>query len=198
MKPVIIWVTGRAATGKSTVISTVKAALNNTPAVFSDEELLHELAHADTTHEHHWHPHGDHRMAFRGGWLFDEGLRVISRNVLKIADRGGLALVEMARGSSAEGVDVTYRRALQLIHPAVWAHSTVYRLNASVDEQAPRNAQRGGTTPDDIMATLYASDDPESFTRAGIPIVDIPAGTAPQEVAEAILTRLRQTITARR
>jgi hypothetical protein len=48
------------------------------------------------------------------------------------------------------------------------------------------------------MAILYVTDDPESFTGAGIPIVDIPGGATPQEAAEVVLTRLHQTITARR
>ncbi len=81
----VVWITGRAATGKSTLLATCLARLRHAghaPLRLCDEELLFQLKHADTTHAHHYHPYGDRRFLFRDGYLFDEGLRRISAAVL--------------------------------------------------------------------------------------------------------------------
>jgi adenylylsulfate kinase-like enzyme len=86
-----MWVTGRAAAGKTTVVEFVRAALTEAgqdPVVLCDEQLLRQLAREDVSHSHHWHPHGDQHIALRDGWLFDEGLRIIGRNVLNVIDHG--------------------------------------------------------------------------------------------------------------
>lgn len=177
----VVWVTGRAGTGKSTLTAALDAQLRargHAPLVLCDEQLLLDLARADVDHDHHWHPHGDERIAFRDGHLFDEGLRLINTRLLDHLAGSGLALVELARGRHAPPIDVTYHRALQLVDRRVWHFSTVLRLDVAFGDQLARNRRRaagtGRGTPEEIMYSLYSADDPESLTAAGIPVMTLP------------------------
>ncbi|MGH8900673.1 MAG: hypothetical protein ACRDYA_03095 [Egibacteraceae bacterium] len=171
----IVWITGRAAAGKSTVIAacvTRLRAYGHEPAVPSDEELLFRLKEADVEHCHHYHPHGDHRFLFRDGYLFDEGLRRINARLLEVSATGSrdIVLVELARGATTAVADVSYRRALELIAPLVWAQSLVFYLDVADSVQVQRNRARSITsraTPEPVMRDLYAHD-PESLAAAGI------------------------------
>jgi hypothetical protein len=192
----ILWVTGRAATGKTTVVRAVRAELETRgeeTTYLCDEALLYQLKADDTDHLHHWHPHHDGRFEFRTGYLFDEGLRRINADLLSFLGRGsGLAVVELARGGGTSVVDLTYRRALTLVDAQVWSHSTVVRLHADFATQRARNQERiqrtGHGTPEPIMTSLYQNDDPQSLTTAGIPILDVPA-SGPTSAAAWILDR---------
>lgn len=103
----IVWVTGRAAAGKSTVIMACVARLRSCgyePAVLSDEQLLFRLKETDGKHRHHYHPYGDHRFLFRDGYLFDEGLRWINAWLLKEIATGSPRIVLWSwRGGWWEG-----------------------------------------------------------------------------------------------
>lgn len=194
----LVWITGRAAAGKSTLItelSTQLQARNLIATTYVDETILLDLVRADTDHVHHWHPERTHRIAFRSGRLFDDSLRVLNGHLLSELDRGGLAIVELARGQHHPPVDVTYRRALDLLDPRLWPHSTVFRLDVDFTAQLHRNTTRStGTrhgTPDDIMHTLYRDDDPTAFTDAGIPVTTLPASAPPRANAAQVLTAIR-------
>lgn len=193
----LIWITGRAAAGKSTVVAELVSLLRARgvhPAVHVDEAILLDLVRADVGHQHHWHPGADHRIAFRSGHLFDESLRVLNRRLVDQADRGGVAVVELARGCHTPPVDVTYRRALDLLDGRLWACSTVFRLAVDFGVQLDRNAARrtgtGHGTPVDVMEALYRADDPESFTRAGVPITELPSSDPPPVNAARVLAAL--------
>ena len=192
----LIWITGRAAAGKSTVIAHLAAALKQHrryPVVYNDEDLLLGLVRADTHHHHHEHPGGDpQQIRFTTGHLFDESLRVLNAHLLhEITIPGAIAIVELARGRHEPPVDLTYRRALQLFDARLWPHSTVFRLDIDVDTQLARNAARhtgtGNGTPDEIMRQLYTADDPQSFIDAGITVHPLLA-TDPAAAAQRILT----------
>lgn len=195
----LIWVTGRAAAGKSTVIGHLAARLRERqlyPVIYNDEELLLGLVRGDTDHRHHRHPHGDDRLVFTTGHLFDQSLRLLNQHLLHELDiPGALAIVELARGRHTPPVDVTYRRAVQLFDPRLWPHSTVFRLEVDVDTQLARNAARhtgtGAGTPEEVMQALYTADDPEAFTAAGIDLHQLPAGD-PADTAARILDTLTQ------
>lgn len=192
----IVWITGRAATGKTTLIIEIEARLRSlgyTVHRLCDEDILFTLKAADTGHEHHWHADGDPaRFRLRSGHLFDEGLRAISADLVKLlnSDRNVIAVVELARGR-AEPIDVSYRRALDLIDPRLWACSSVFRLELPFASQATRNEHRaamgGRTTPQDTLHDLYRDDDPEIFLRAGIWITNLQADTDPSANAAAVL-----------
>ncbi|MGH8896519.1 MAG: hypothetical protein ACRDZ4_05705 [Egibacteraceae bacterium] len=194
-----MWVTGRAATGKSTVIAACVARLradSREPLVLSDEELLLQLQEADVEHRHHYHPHGDHRFLFRDGYLFDQGLRRINARLLEAIASGSsdIVLVELARGAAAPVADVSYRRALALIDPRVWAQSLVFHLDVSYRLQLQRNRARAiekaSATPAQVMRDLYTHDDHETLTTAGITVHTLPADCPAKEVAAIILSWL--------
>lgn len=155
----IAWITGRSAAGKSTVIAACVAGLragSREPLVLSDEELLFQLKEADVEHRHHYHPHGDHRFLFRDGYLFDEGLRRINARLLEASATGSpdIVLVELARGATTAVADVSYRRALDLVDPQVWAQSLVFYLGVTYSVQVQRNHARsitGRATPEPVM-----------------------------------------------
>lgn len=202
----IIWITGRAATGKSTVIAAVDHALRtrgSTPTVLCDERILLDLVAADTEHRHHHHPYGDTRFAFHDGHLFDQAVRAINTQLTAMVDRGddGVVLVELARGVPGP-VDVSYQRALELIEPRLWAHSTVYRLHTLFGTQLRRNHARtqrtGRGVPEQVMRSLYHRDDPAAFTRAGIRVLSLPADNTPTHNAELILTNTTTSATPAR
>lgn len=191
----IIWITGRAATGKTTVIAALDHALRargTTPTILCDEHLLLGLVAADTAHRHHYHPHADHRFTFGTGHLFDEAIRAINTELTALVHHGGdaIALVELARGAPGT-VDVSYQRALELIDTRLWAHSTVYRLHVPFGTQLHRNHARarcaGHSVPEKVMRELYHRDDPAAFTRAGIRVISLPADAPPAQTAELIL-----------
>jgi hypothetical protein len=202
----VVWITGRAATGKSTVLTACLDQLHSTGQrlVLCDEELLFQLKRADTTHSHHYHPHGDHRFAFRDGYLFDEGLRRISTITLAAIQTGAadVVLVELARGSAVQPVDLTWRHALDLIDPRIWPHSLVFRLDAPVHFQLDRNRHRTTDgqphTPEQILCSLYANDDPDSLTGAGITVHPIPHTMAPDQAASLVINTLDRTTAMRR
>lgn len=194
----LIWITGRAATGKSTVIAALTPALRALgieATVHSDEAILLHLVADDTDHRHHWHPDGEHRIAWRDGHLFDQSLTLLNTRLLADLDAGRVAVVELARGQHTPPVDVTYRRALQLLDPRLWATSTVCRLDVDFQTQLDRNtARRTGTgagTPEPIMRDLYQHDDPDTLDRAGIPYLTLPATNDPATIAGIILTTLQ-------
>lgn len=190
----ILWITGRAATGKSTLVTELDTRLRAagvTPYRLCDEDLLLALTSADHQHAHHRHPAGDPaRFVPTSGYLFDQGLRIISRRLLRLIDASAeVVLVEAARGRSAP-VDVSYRRTLDLIDPRVWDHSFVFRLDTPLDVQITRNQQRlartGHGTPEAILLDLYDQDDPAAFVRAGIPVTTLPTDD-PKSLAERVL-----------
>ncbi|MGH8903943.1 MAG: hypothetical protein ACRDYA_20270 [Egibacteraceae bacterium] len=195
----IAWVTGRAAAGKSTLIAACVTRLRSRgcePLVLSDEEVLFQLKEADVEHRHHYHPYGDGRFLFRDGYLFDEGLRRINVRLLDAITSGpsDIVLVELARGAAATVADVSYRRALDLVHPQVWAQSLVFYLDVSYQVQVERNharvAEKRSVTPEQVMRDLYIRDDHESLTSAGITVHTVPAGCPAKETAAMILTLL--------
>jgi hypothetical protein len=194
----VVWITGRAATGKSTLLAACLARLRQAghdPLRLCDEELLFQLKHADTTHAHHYHPYGDRRFLFRDGYLFDEGLRRIGAAVLAVlAGSPAYVLIELARGSAAPPVDLTWRHALDLIHPRIWPHSLVFRLDAPVQVQLDRNRQRTTDgqphTPEQILHSLYAQDDHDSLIRAGIAVQPIPHTLPPGQAAWLVINTL--------
>lgn len=195
----LVWITGRAATGKSTLLAACLARLRRAghdPLHLCDEELLFQLKRADTTHAHHYHLHGDGRFLFRDDYLFDEGLRHISTSALAAIQAGSpaLVLVELARGSAAPPVDLTWRHALDLIDPRVWPHSLVFRLDAPVQVQLDRNRHRtiNGQphTPEQILRNLYAHDDPDSLIRFGIAVHPIPHTLPPDQAALLVIDTL--------
>lgn len=195
----IAWVTGRAAAGKTTVIAACVSQLRAQglqPVVLSDERLLFRLKEADVEHRHHYHPHGDDRFVFRDGYLFDEGLRQINARLVEAITSSSpdIVLVELARGQTTAVVDVSYQRALALVDSQVWAHSLVFRLEVPYRIQVERNRTRavdkGGATPDEIMRDLYAHDDPESLTVAGITISTIPPRMSAWQAAAIILDKV--------
>ena len=203
----VVWISGRAATGKSTLLAACLARLRHAghhPLRLCDEELLFQLKHADTTHAHHYHPYGDRRFLFRDGYLFDEGLRRISTRVLTAIQTGSpaIVLVELARGSAAPPVDLTWRHALDLIDPRIWPHSLVFRLDAPVQVQLDRNRQRTSDgqphTPEQILHSLYAQDDPDSLIRAGIAVQPIPHTLPPGQAASLVISTLDSTATSMR
>jgi hypothetical protein len=190
----IVWITGRAATGKSTLLAELEARLRGRRPVqrHCDEDLLFALKAADTEHLHHWHPGEDReRFLLRSSYFFDEGLRIINAALCDLVDFGAnaVALVELARGRSGP-IDVSYRRALELIEPRIWSHSAVFRLDLPFATQERRNERRAATgraTPPDALADLYGDDDPESLGRAGIPLTTLPAVQDPAVLATAVL-----------
>ncbi len=193
--------------GQTTLLATCRARLRQAghdPLHLCDENLLFQLKGADTTHAHHYHPHGDHRFAFRDGYLFDEGLRRISNTALATIQTGSptLLLVELARGTAQPPVDVTWRRALELIDPRIWPHSLVFRLEAPVHIQLDRNRHRTTDgqphTPEQILRSLYANDDPQSLTSAGIGVHPIPHTMAPDQAASQVINTIDRTTAMRR
>lgn len=199
----LIWITGRAATGKSTVVHALVDHLRShgaNPVVLSDENLLLRLKQQDTRHVHHWHPHGDERLAWRTGDLFDQSVRELSDLAVAQLEAGRLTLIELARGRRTPPIDVSYRRALDLIDPRVWARSAVFRLELDFTAQLQRNAGRhtgtGHGTPEDIMHALYSDDDPCSLTAADIVYATLPATRQPHQNAALILSAA-QTMAAR-
>lgn len=202
MNKQLVWITGRAAAGKSTLMAHLvnTLAVNATPpSVYVDEEILLELVRDDADHVHHWHPHHDHRIAFRTGHLFDECLRVLNARLLDHLSRPGLALIELARGRHAPPIDVTYRKAAEILDSRLWASSLVFRLDVEYAEQVHRNTGRttgtGSGTPAEIMRTLYGEDDPATFVRLGIPVHTLPASDPPVVNAERVLAKLASTTT---
>lgn len=190
----LIWITGRAATGKTTLIRELVTRLTedgSQPLVVSDEEILLRLVRADTEHHHHAHPHGDHRIVFRDGRLFDQGLIELGHRLQDALASAShrLVLVELARGCSAP-IDVSYQRALDVLDPGLWDHSHVYRLNVPWPVQASRNNQRlraSGKGPDpSILRQLYRRDDPRPLAAAGIPVTTLPPAN-PAYLAQQIL-----------
>ncbi|RCG19097.1 hypothetical protein DQ384_38110 [Sphaerisporangium album] len=197
----VIWVTGPAACGKSTLTRTVVELLTHerpeaAVTVLSDEQLLLEAVAADLGHTHHRHPFGDWRFV-ADGYLFDEGVRRISDRLadLVAADPDAVAVVELARGGHADGVDVTYRHALDLIDPRLWQHSTVVALAVPWPERCRRNLARirtsGHGTAAEVMEALYRGADPGEWRRAGITAHVLDGRTHPRELARQILTRAR-------
>lgn len=197
----LVWVTGRAAAGKSTVITELVRQLRQHgrhPVVYNDEDLLLALVRGDTHHRHHRHPHDDNRIAFTTGHLFDQSLRLLNEHLVHELDiPDALTIVELARGRHTPPVDVTYRRALDLLDPQLWARSLVFRLHVDVDAQLRRNTDRrtgtGAGTPEEVMRQLYTDDDPHTWTAAGIPITHLPAHDTPDRNAARIRTALNQT-----
>jgi Adenylylsulphate kinase len=194
----LIWITGRAAAGKTTLINTLAERLRQheiDPAVHSDEQILLQLAADDTGHLHHHHPHNDHRIAFHTGHLFDESLRVLNSHLLAALDHDQTAIVELARGSHHPPIDLTYRHAAHLFDQRLWRHSVVFRLQVDFATQLRRNAHRttgtGAGTPEEIMARLYRRDDPTGFTAVGIPITTLSAADTPAANATRIISQLR-------
>jgi hypothetical protein len=202
----VVWITGRAATGKSTLLAACLTKLHHAgrrPLVLCDEELLFQRKAADTAHAHHYHPHGDDRFAFHDGYLFDEGLRRISTTSLFAiqTESPALVLVELARGSARQNIDLTWRHALDLIDPRIWPHSLVFRLDAPLQVQLDRNRHRSPDgqphTPEQILRGLYAHDDPQSLSRGGITMHSIPQALPPEEAASLVIGTLNSAIAAR-
>ncbi len=202
MTTTVVWITGRAATGKSTLLAACRARLRaagHEPLCLCDEELLFQLKRVDTSHAHHYHPHGDdaRRFLFRDGELFDEGLRRISAAALAALQAGSptFVLVELARGTSQAQppVDLSWRRALELIDSRIWLSSLVFRLDAPLQVQLARNRQRTSDgqphTPEQVLARLYHHDDPHSLTRAGIVVHSIPYTLLLSQAANLVVTR---------
>ncbi len=198
----VVWISGRAATGKSTLLAACLARLRHAghhPLRLCDEELLFQLKQADTTHTHHYHPHDDRRFLFRDGYLFDEGLRRISTRVLTAIQTGSpaIVLVELARGTAVAPVDLTWHHALDLIHPHVWPHSLVVRLDAPAQVQLDRNRQRTTDgqphTPEQILHSLYAHNDPDTLAHAGIAVHPIPHTLPPDQAAALVIDTLHRT-----
>jgi hypothetical protein len=189
-----IWITGRAATGKSTLIRELTARLTEigqTPSVVTDEEILLGLVRADVGHRHHSHPQGDHRISFTDGHLFDQGVIELGHRVdrhLSEEPGAGPVIVELARGCAP--IDVSYQRALDLLDPRLWARSRVYRLDVPWPVQTIRNHQRlhgSGKGPDlAILRQLYRRDDPRPFTAAGIAVTTLPPAS-PAYLAQQVL-----------
>lgn len=199
----LVWITGRAATGKSTLLAACLArfrAAGHYPWRLCDEELLFQLKRADTAHAHHYHPHGDRRFLFRDGYLFDEGLRRISATALAAIHAGSPAvvLVELARGSAQPPLDLTWRHALDLIHPDIWPHSLVFRLHAPARVQLRRNRERTPDgqphTPEQVLQNLYALDDADTLIQAGIGVYPIPHTLPPDQAASLVIKHARQHI----
>lgn len=193
-----VWITGRAASGKSTLIAEVEAHLRDGRRAvhrLSDEDLLFGLKTADISHEHHWHPDEDPaRFLLRSGHFFDEGVRIISAHLVDLmrADDSSVAIVELARGRAAAPIDVSYRRALELTDQRIWPHSTVFRLVAPFAVQSERNRQRaaapgGRATPAAMLYDLYRDDDPDTLVQAGIPVVGLDGRADPRDNASVVL-----------
>jgi hypothetical protein len=202
----VVWITGRAATGKSTLLAACLTKLHHPgqhPLVLCDEELLFQLKTADTAHAHHYHPHGDHRFAFHDGYLFDEGLRRISTTTMAAITAGApaLVLVELARGSARQNIDLTWRHALDLIDPRIWPHSLIFRLDAPLQVQLDRNRHRTPNgqphTPEQILRGLYADDDPASLGRTGITVHPIAHRIPPEQAASLVVSTLNSATAAR-
>lgn len=194
----VIWVTGPAACGKSTLAAQVTKLLRSQQPhrpveLLTDEELLLAAVAADTSHQHHTHPYGDQRF-IADGYLFDDGVRQISARVLRNIAAGTITVVELARGGHdpGSGVDVTYQRALELIDPSVWPHSTAIALAVPWQVRCSRNLGRarahGRGTPPEVMTALYQRAQPAEWTAAGITVNILDGQADPSRNAAQVLT----------
>lgn len=168
--PNIIWVTGRAASGKSTFIRIAEEECRDAmlETVFlSDEKFLFQIINEDVTHMHHYHPFDDDRFLFKTNYPFDEGIRRINERLNRILnlelDPPVVVLIEMARGRCQDVIDVSFQRAFSLIDPMVIRHSNFFYLKSRWVDQLERNRARQTDgephPPDSIMYDLYREDD---------------------------------------
>lgn len=166
----LLWVTGRAASGKSTFARLAqeecrKAALDTLS--LCDEKLMLQIIEEDEAHEHHYHPYDDERFLFKSNYPFDEGIRRISSRLQELLQEKPkqplVTIVELARGRCSGIMNFTFERALQLIDPEVVRHSHFFYLHSDWEQQLARNRarERDGQPhpPDFIMRELYSEDD---------------------------------------
>jgi dephospho-CoA kinase len=170
MDTVLLWVTGRAASGKSTFARIAHKECKKMSLdilSLSDEALLFQIIEEDTLHEHHYHPHNDERFLFHSNYPFDEGIRRINTQLVELLNRKSIkplvAIIELARGKCSDIMNLSFKKALSLINEEVIDHSHFYYINTSWEKQLERNKARENDgkphPPDSIMKDLYSDDD---------------------------------------
>lgn len=146
---------------------------------------------SDHLHQHHLHLDSNEEFVCTDGVLFDRGLHQINSWLVDIVEsRADLSvLIELARGSGDPRVDVTYTRALEIFDSDLWQYSTVIYLEAGLETQIARNRDRreGGGPPESVLLTVYACDDIDALTAAGIEWVCVDARGGREEVLERVV-----------
>lgn len=171
-RPRIIFVTGAAASGKSTAVKVAEAYFKEkgiTHRLFSDEEEMFKLISADTGNDHHYFPPGKKHFLFKDSFVFDEGLKRINSAILNeiSSPTVNAILVEIARGGRSEHVDVTFNRALELLDQKITDRATFVFIQSSFKDRIKRNANRGDGqkehTPAEVMRSIYIDVDIENL-----------------------------------
>ena len=173
-KPIIVWVSGLAASGKSTFIELAKQLCkqNNVNCSFlSDEQFVFALNQEDEKHTHHTHPYDDNHFLLTTNHHYDEGLRRISKILEKILENetNKIVFIELARGKKIGSFDVTFAQANKIIPKKIIKNSKFVYLYSSLKKRIVRNEKRRETSslhpPRDFLEKLYKTDDFEKFEK---------------------------------
>jgi len=169
-EPLLLWVTGRAACGKSTFARIAEEECRKTmieTLSLCDEKFMLQIIEEDKAHEHHYHPYDDERFLFKSNYPFDEGIHRISTQLKQLLQEKPkkplVAIVELARGRCSGIMNFSFERALSLIDPNVIQHSHFYYLHSSWEQQLERNRAREQDgqphPPEFLLRELYSEDD---------------------------------------
>jgi len=180
--PKFIFITGLAGSGKTTAVQIIKKQLSKVSIPFlvlSDEEMLFQLHLEDQEELHHYHPVINQEcFLLKDNHFFDEGLSRINKELESINKRRipVMVLVELARGSKSQALDVTYKRALQIIDKSIIKKSLIIYLETPFDLRMKRNQTRGKNgehTPKQIMREIYKTDDISILRNRSLNIIRV-------------------------
>ena len=108
-EPEFWWISGRAASGKSTLVKIATEACSRAGIQtqnLCDEKFMLQIIGEDINHEHHYHPDNDEKFLFKSGYPFNEGIRRISEECKRQLDlahtKPMVAIIELARGKTEQ------------------------------------------------------------------------------------------------
>lgn len=137
----IIWVTGSAASGKTTFIEYFTQKFEFPYFLLTDAQEMLELNELDSEHKHHIHPKGEEGFLLTSNYHFDESIRRLVAKSEKELER--FLIIEVARGKGSNlQIDLSFKRFLELVSPDIWNRSILIYLKASLDTRKARNDKR--------------------------------------------------------
>lgn len=185
MKRNIVWVTGSAASGKTTFISLLTKKLQIFHKVLTDAQEMLELNKLDIGHKHHTHPKGEEGFLLTSSYHFDESIRRIVDQITQ--EKEMFFIIEIARGVGTNAkIDLTFRRFIELIPSDVWSRSVLVYFNTPVNIRKDRNNLRRRVgfgsdirresfyVPSSAMEQFFLEDDFEKVKdKVDCPIVNV-------------------------
>lgn len=202
----VIWISGQAASGKSTVIRELSTLLPNC-RILSDAEEMLRLNQEDVNHLYHSHPHGEGSFLLTSSHHFDTSIR---RLVEKLkTETSKTTFVELARGGgAANDIDLSYRRFLEIVPQKIFNSSVFLYIRADWQVRIARNSKRASIpavnleresffVPAEAMESFFQRDDFDEVKEAfPCPIYEIDNNTLTEDqLQEAARSFLKHTLT---